>query len=173
MASTARADPRNFRLDFGYAWDRVALSDNTALDGRLVRFGFSVAINYFHFGAEVDDSWLEGTTKVDDSGIARSMMVPAGSPLTGTMVAPKAFVGLHTNGRLLTFAGELAGGVRDSSVSSDVANDFAGRKMEPLLEARSRADLMIAPAWSIAAVASTDLRVRNDVSLAVMLSSHL
>lgn len=171
--TTAHAEKRSMRLDVGYMWDRVAVSDHTAIDGRLVRFGFSVMLDVVHFGAEVDDSWLEGTTTVPDGQLARTMTVPAGSPLTGAMVAPKAFVGVHTSPRVFTLAAELAGGVRDTSVSSDTQNDFAGRKKEPLLEARSRIDYQIAPSWSIAAVASGDVLVRNDLSFGVMLASHL
>lgn len=171
--SVARADPNSVRFDLGYMWDRVAVSDNTTIDGHLVRFGFSVALGALHFGAEVDDAWLEGTTTRPDGALARTMTVPAGSPVTGTSVAPKVVVGAHTSGRIVTLAAELAGGVRDTGVSSDYGDDFAGRKMEPLVEVRSRVDLWLAPSWSIGAVAATDVLVRDDLSFGLVLASHL
>src|SRR5262249_14199456 len=139
---TARAEsPATVSFDLGYMWDRVAVSDQTAVGGNLVRFGFRVAFDVVHFGAEVDDSWLQGTTTVPDGAIARTMTVPAGSPITGPMVAQKLVAGVHTHLHgSLAFAAELAGGVRDTGVDTDFGNDVAGKKLEPLVEARSRLD---------------------------------
>src|SRR5258708_21025 len=171
--SAARAEPPAVSFDLGYLWDRVALSDHTSIDGNLVRFGFRVNHGAFHFGAEVDDSWLAGTTRVPDANIARTMTVPAGSPLVGTMVPPKVVFGVHTRRRVVTIAADLAGGVRDTGVDADWANDIAGRKMEPLVEARSRIDYWVGSAWTIGAMASTDVLIRDDVSFGVMLASHM
>jgi hypothetical protein len=167
----AHADPVSFEL--GYLWDRVALSDRTAIDGRLVRFGFRVNMGALHFGAEVDDAWLSGTTQVPDGAIARTMTLPAGSPVSGTMVAPKVVFGVHTRMRMLTLGADLAGGLRDTGVDTDYGNDVAGRKMEPLVEARTRLDWWLGQSWTIGAMASTDVFVRNDLSFGLMLASHL
>jgi hypothetical protein len=110
---------------------------------------------------------------VPDANIARTMTVPAGSPLVGTMVAPKVVFGVHTRGRVVTIAADLAGGVRDTGVDADWANDIAGRKMEPLVEARSRIDYWLGSSWTIGAMASSDVLVRDDVSFGVMLASHM
>jgi hypothetical protein len=172
-ASGARAEPAVVSFDLGYLWDRVAVSDHTAIDGRLVRFGFRVNWSALHFGAEVDDSWLSGTTQVPDGAIARTMTVPAGSPVSGTMVAPKVVFGVHTRARMFTVAADLAGGLRDTGVDTDYGNDSAGRKMEPLVEARTRLDCWLGNSWTIGAMASTDVFIRNDLSFGLMLASQL
>jgi hypothetical protein len=172
--TAARAEsPATVSFDLGYLWDRVAITDHTTIDGQAVRFGFRVGWRYVHFGAEVDDSTLAGSTQVPDGAIARTMTVPAGSPLSGTMVAPKVVFGVHTRARAFSVAADLAGGVRDTGVDSDYGNDVGGRKMEPLLEARSRVDFWMSPSWTIGAIASTDMLVRNDLAVGVMLATHM
>jgi hypothetical protein len=171
--SAARAEPGAAAFDLGYVWDRVAVTDHTTIDGQAIRFGFRVAVGgALHFGAEVDDAWLAGTTQVPDGAIARTMTVPAGSPLTGTMVAPKVVFGVHTRIRAFSVVADLAGGLRDTGVDSDYGNDIAGRKMEPLVEARSRLDLRLGDSWAIGAVVSADVLVRDDIAFGVMLSTH-
>jgi hypothetical protein len=158
--TAAHADhPAVVSFDLGYLWDRVAVSDRTAIDGRLVRFGFRVSMGAVHFGAEVDDSWLDGTTQVPDGQLARApagsppTMVPAGSPVTGTMVAPKVVFGVHTRARMFTLATDLAGGVRDRRRHR--LRHGRRSKMEPLVEARTRVDWWLGPSWSVGAMAST------------------
>jgi hypothetical protein len=172
-ATAAHADHTDVSFDLGYMWDRVALSDRTSIDGTAVRFGFRVSLGIVHFGAEVDDAQLAGTTTVSDGAIARTMTVPAGSPLVGTMVAPKVVFGVHTRARAFTIAADVAGGVRDTGVDADWANDIAGKKMEPLVEARTRVDWWLGQSWTVGAMASTDVLIRDDVSFGVMLATHM
>src|SRR5260221_6126168 len=82
--STARAEPPAVSFDLGYLWDRVALSDHTSIDGNLVRFGFRVNHGAFHFGAEVDDSWLAGTTPLAAPDNLPTVTGPARRPHRGT-----------------------------------------------------------------------------------------
>jgi hypothetical protein len=176
VSSAAHAESSTVvSFDFGYLWDRVAVTDQTAIDGQLVRFGFRVAFDIFHFGAEVDEASLAGTTTRPDGAIARTtMVVPAGSPLSGDMVAPKLVIGAHTRLRnTFSLAAELAGGVRDTQVNSDYGFDIAGRKKEPVFEARSRLDWWLSRTLSIGAIASTDMRIRQDVAFGFVVSANL
>ena len=63
---------------------------------------------------------------------------------------------------------DVAGGFRDSWVSSDAGMDVAGRKKEPLVEVRSRADVFLTRTATIGLVAGSDVLERRDVSLAVV-----
>ena len=164
IASPAGADT-GASFDFGYARSRVAVTDQTAIGGDFGRFAIRVwAGRYFHFGAECEEGALAGTTAIPSGAVARTTDEPAG-PLEGNTLGLKMFAGAHTNLGAFTFGGDLAGGVRDTWVSSDLGMDVAGRKGEPLLELRSRLDVSLTPRMTLGAVASTDLLERRDVSI--------
>jgi hypothetical protein len=82
------------------------------------------------------------------------------------------FAGAHARSGRLMFGGDLALGVRDTWVSSDLGADVAGRKGETLFEARARSDFFLTPSMTLGAVASTDLIERRDVSLGAVFSLY-
>lgn len=157
-------------FDFGYVRSRVAVTDHTALDGDLARFGIRIALGrHFHFGGEAEEGSLEGTASLPSGAVARQTDEPMG-PLGGNTLGIKAYAGLHTVTGPLMFGADAALGLRDSWVSSDLGPDVAGRKGEALLEVRSRVDMFITRSMTVGAVASTDLLERRNVSLAAVLS---
>jgi hypothetical protein len=171
IASPAYAD-RGVSFDFGYAVNRVAVTDQTALDGQLGRFGLRVSLGrHFHFGAEAEEGRLAGTSSIPSGAIARTSNEPLG-PLEGNTLGLKAFAGAHTNVGSFIFGADVAGGMRDTWVSSDLGMDVAGRKNEPLFELRSRADFRLSWATTIGAVASTDLLERRNVSFGAVFALH-
>jgi hypothetical protein len=175
VAASAHAQPGGLSIDLGYFYDRVEANDHTVVPGNLVRFGIRVSLSrHFHVGAEVDDSWLAGTTPVPDGAIARvgGTPMPTMWPLEGTMVAPKALVGAHAIHGPVTWSAELACGVRDTSVSSIWSNDVAGRKEETLLEGHTKIDYWLTSGLTVGAVASADLLVPNDVAFGMSVAVH-
>jgi hypothetical protein len=170
MASQAHADGVSF--DFGYARNRVAVTDLTALDGQVARFGLQVSLGrHFHFGAEAEEGTLAGTSTLPSGTVARSMNEPVG-PLEGNTLGLKAYMGVHSKVSSFRFGADVAGGMRDTWVSSDLGMDVAGRKNEPLLELRSRADFWLSPTTTLGAVATTDLIERRDVSFGAVFALH-
>jgi hypothetical protein len=171
FASQAHAE-KGLSLDFGYVRSRVSVTDQTAIGGESGRFGIRVSLaRYFHFGAEAEEGVLAGTTSLPAGAVARTTGEPQG-PLEGNTLALKAFAGAHARVGSLMFGGDLAVGVRDTWVSSDLGMDVAGRKDETLLELRTRADLWLTSTTTIGAVASTDLIEHRDVSLAAVFALH-
>ncbi len=176
LASPAYADKNGsgVSFDFGYLHNRVAVTDNTALDGQVGRFGIRVSLGrHFHFGGEAEEGSIAGTTSLPNGTVARgSTTSELEGPLEGNTLGLKAYAGVHANAGMFLVGADLAGGVRDTWVSSDRGMDVAGRKNEPLLEARTRADVLITQSLSLGAVASTDLIDRRNVSLGAVLSLH-
>lgn len=173
LASPAFADDGSgVSLDFGYALNRVAVTDNTTLDGETGRFGVRVSLGrHFHFGGEAEEGRIAGTTSLPAGVVARTASEPEG-PLDGNTLGLKAYAGVHANAGPFLIGADVAGGVRDTWVSSDLGMDVAGRKNEPLLEVRSRADLWLTKTMSLGAVASTDVLERRNVSLGAVLALH-
>jgi hypothetical protein len=171
MASPASAES-GVSFDFGYAVNRVAVTDQTALDGQLGRFGLKISLGrHLHFGAEAEEGSLAGTSSIPNGTVARTSNEPSG-PLEGNTLGLKAFVGAHANvGRFIVGA-DLAGGMRDTWVSSDLGMDVAGFKNEPLVEVRSRADFRLSPSTTVGAMASTDLLERRNVSVGAVFALH-
>jgi hypothetical protein len=167
LASHARADT-GAAFEIGYVRSRVAVTDRTALPGESARFAIRIAMGrHLRFGAEAEEGRLAGQSSIPAGTVARTTGEPTG-PLEGNTLGLKAFVGAGTQvGRLLVGA-DVAGGVRDTWVSSDLGMDVAGRKNEPLLELRSRADVQLTPRTAIGAVASMDLIERRDLSVAAV-----
>jgi hypothetical protein len=175
-AVPAHAD-RTLSLDFGYLQNQIAVTDQTAMQGSFGRFGIRMSGRYFHAGAEAEEGWLSGSTWEDYGYVARAdgttPTPTSSSPLSGNTLALKLVGGAHTSiGSSLTVGADLAYGVRDTWVSSDRGMDVAGRKDEPLLEARTRVDYWLTPALTLGAVASTDLHERRDTSLGAILAIH-
>ncbi len=170
-------------LDLGYVRSRVAVTEQTALDASLVRFAIRVSVDKrvpnLHFGAEVEEGSLRGTTSLRGGAVARTAPGSAStetvtpgneSPLDGNVLALKAFVGMHANAGRVRVSADLAGGIRDAWVESDLGTDVAGRKDEGLLEVRSRIDFRVTPRFLVGATASSDLLERRDVSLGLVLT---
>jgi hypothetical protein len=146
VASQAYADSgtsSGAAFDFGYVRNRVAVTDRTALDGDVVRFGIRVSLGrHFHFGGEAEEGQLAGTTSLPAGYVARSSTdTQISGPLDGNTLGLKAYAGLHAKAGSFLFGADVAGGVRDTWVSSDLGMDVAGYKNEPLLEVRTRADV--------------------------------
>jgi hypothetical protein len=170
IASQAHADGVSF--DLGYARNRVGVTDQTALDGDLARFGFRVSLGrHFHFGAEAEEGRLAGATSTPSGAIARTSSEPVG-PLEGNTLGLKAVAGVHALAGKFLLGADVAGGMRDTWVSSDLGMDVAGFKNAPLLELRSRADLWLTSSTTLGAVAATDLLDRRNVSFGAVLALH-
>jgi hypothetical protein len=174
LASHAHADS-GVSFDFGYVRNRVAVTDQTALGGELARFGIRVSLRkYFHFGAEAEEGRLAGTSSLPSGTVARTSgggLEPTG-PLEGNTLSLKAVAGVHNRVGPFMFSADLAAGVRDSWVSSDLGPDVAGYKNEPLLELRSRGDVWLSSSTTLGLVASTDVRERRDVAVAAVFALH-
>lgn len=163
IASQAHAD-NAMSFDFGYARNRVAVTDQTALDGDLGRFGLRISLGpHFHFGGEAEEGRLAGTSSLPDGAIARSTSEPGG-PLEGNTLGLKLFAGVHANAGRFIVGADVAGGVRDTWVSGDQGMDVAGFKNQPLLEVSSRADVRMSTTTTLGAVATTDVLDRRNVS---------
>jgi hypothetical protein len=167
-------------FDFGFVHSRIAVTDHTALDANGGRFGIRVASSrHFHFGAEVEEGVLQGTSTLPDGVVARSTE-PGSTPPPPTTVHPldgnalelKAYAGLHTSRGRIQFGGDAAFGVRDTWVSGDSGEDIAGRKKEPLIQARARVEAFVTDSTTIGAVASTDLLEQRNVSLGFVVSMN-
>jgi hypothetical protein len=181
VPSLAHADGASF--DLGVVRSRVAVTDNTALDATLVRFAIRADVDRFmphlHIGVEAEEGNLSGTTHLPNGVVARlapgtettPVRSTIESPLGGNVLAIKTFAGLHANAsRRIRLGADLALGMRDAWVESDAGMDVAGRKYEPIVEARSRIDFRLHEKWLIGAMASSDLIERRDVSLALLLT---
>lgn len=171
LASPAFADRgQGASFDFGDVRSRVAVTDHTALDGDLARFGIKIALGrHFHVGGEAEEGSLAGTSSLPAGAVARQTAEPMG-PLGGNTLGIKAYAGVHTVTGPWMFGADAALGLRDSWVSGDQGPDIAGRKGEPLLEVRTRADVFITRTLTLGAIASTDMLERRNVSLAAVLS---
>ena len=170
LASTAHADG-GARFDFGLVHSQIAVTDNTALSGQMARFGVGFAVNkHFHAGAEVEEGWMSGNA-LPDGAVARTGL-PAG-PLDGNTLDMKLVAGLHTDVGAFRVSGDLAGGLRDTSVSTDLGMDIAGRKKEPLLEVRTRLDMFVTNAWTVGVIAGTDTLERRDLTIGAIVSLQL
>lgn len=167
-------------FDFGYVRSRTAVTDRTALDGDGARFGIRVASGrYFHFGGEVEENRVEGTSHLPGGVVARTTEPGSTNPppttahpLDGNALELKAYAGLHTSRGRLQFGGDAALGVRDTWVSGDSGEDIAGFKKEPLIQMRARVEAFVTSSTTIGAVASTDLLEKRNVSLAMVVSMN-
>jgi hypothetical protein len=170
LASTAYADG-GARFDFGLMHSRVAITDNTAMSGQFARFGVGFTISrHFHAGAEVEEGWMTGNA-LPDGAVARTGL-PSG-PLDGNTLDMKLVGGLHTDVGAFRVSGDLAAGLRDTSVSSDLGMDIAGPKKQPLLEVRTRLDMFVTRAWAVGVIAGADTLERRDVSIGAIVSMQL
>ena len=178
VASTQVAHAeRTLSLDFGYLQNQIAVTDETAMQGSFARFGIKMSGRHLHAGAEAEEGWLTGQTWEDYGYVARmdgtvSPNPSQAGPLTGNTIALKTFAGAHTKLGALTLGADLALGFRDTWVSSDRGMDVAGRKNEPLFEARTRLDYWLSPSFTLGFVASTDLAERRDTSVGAILAIH-
>jgi len=167
LASTAYADG-GARVEFGLMHSQIAISDQTALSGSMARFGVGFALHHhFHMGAEVEEGWMSGQA-LPDGAVAR-MGLPAG-PLASNTVDMKVVSGLYTDIGAFRVSGDLAAGLRDTTVATDLGTDVGGRKKEPLLEVRTRLDMFVARAWTVGVVAGADTLERRDVSIGAVFS---
>ena len=170
LASTAYADG-GARIDFGLIHSQVAVTDGTALSGSMARFGVGFAVNkHFHAGAEVEEGWMTGEA-LPDGAIARTGL-PSG-PLSGNTLDMKLVAGLHQDVGAFRVSGDLAGGLRDTTVSTDLGTDVGGRKKEPLLEVRTRLDMFVTRAWTVGVIAGADTLERRDLSIGAIVSMQL
>ena len=176
LAAPAYADSNGsgVSFDFGYLRNRVAVTDQTALDGQVGRFGIRISLGrHIHFGGEAEEGSLAGTTSLPNGTVARgSTEQELEGPLEGNTLGLKAYAGVHANAGVFLVGADIAGGVRDTWVSSDRGMDVAGRKNEGLLELRTRGDVWLTKSMTIGAVACTDLIERRNVSLGAVLSVH-
>lgn len=174
IASTAHADG-GARFDFGLIHSQVAVTDQTAITGSMTRFGVGFAWSrHVHLGAEVEEGWMSGNA-LPDGAIARtgSGGAIATGPLSGNTLDMKLVSGLHTDLGAFRVSGDVAAGLRDTSVSTDAGTDVAGRKKEPLLELRTRVDMFVSHRWAIGLVAGADTLERRDVSFGAVLGMQL
>jgi hypothetical protein len=168
--STAAADI-GASLDLGYVRSRVAVTDQTALDAELLRFAIRASPwRHFHFGAECEEGSLSGSTTLPGGAIARTTSPLPESPLGGNTLGLKAYAGVHADAGRLRLGADLALGRRDTWVESDLGPDVAGRKYEPLMELRSRADLWLTNKMTFGVSAASDLLERRNVSLAFLVA---
>ena len=171
----AYADGGGARIDFGFVHSQVAVTDQTAISGSMARFGVGFAVNrHFHAGAEVEEGWMNGNA-LPDGAVARtgsSSPLPTG-PMSGNTLDMKLVTGLHTDVGAFRVSGDVAAGLRDTSVSTDLGMDVAGRKKEPLLELRTRVDMFVTHAWTVGLVAGADTLERRDLSLGAIVSLQL
>jgi hypothetical protein len=172
VAGTAYADG-GARFDFGLVHSQVAITDQTSISGSMARFGVGFAINrHLHAGAEVEEGWMSGNA-MPDGAIARGdAALPAG-PLSGNTLDMKLVGGLHTDVSRFRISGDVAAGLRDTAVSTDLGMDIAGRKKEPLLELRTRVEMYVTPSWTVGLVAGADTLERRDVSIGAVVSLQL
>jgi hypothetical protein len=173
VASQAHADT-GASFDLGYVRNRVAVTDQTSLPGELARFGIKISLGeHIHFGAEAEEGRIAGQSSLPDGSVARSTNPdePIG-PLEGNTLGLKAFAGAHTNVGAFIFGADVAAGMRDTWVSGDGGMDIAGRKDEPLLELRSRADVRLTPSTTLGASVATDVFEPKDISVAAIFALH-
>jgi len=171
-ASTAYADG-GARFDFGLVHSQIAVTDQTAISGSMARFGVGFAINrHVHAGAEVEEGWMSGDA-LPDGAIARGGGALGTGPLSGNTLDMKLVGGLHTDVSAFRISGDVAAGLRDTSVSTDLGTDVAGRKKEPLLELRTRVDMFVTHAWTVGVIAGADTLERHDVSIGAIVSLQL
>jgi hypothetical protein len=181
-SAVAQADD-GASLDLGYVRSRVAVTDQTALDASLMRFAIRVSVDkrvpHLHFGAEAEEGSLSGSTSLPDGAVARTApgsaspegsSLGSASPLDGNVLALKVFAGMHADAGRIRLTADLAAGMRDAWVESDLGTDVAGRKEEGLFEVRSRVDFRVTPRFLVGATASSDLLERRDVSVAILLA---
>jgi hypothetical protein len=175
LASTqARAD-KGASFELGYVRNQVAVTDQTALGGQSGRFGIRITLGpHIHFGGEAEEGSLAGTA--GPSGVVArggtSGSTELAGPLEGNTLGLKAYAGAHTRLGAFMVGADLAGGMRDTYVSSIAGMDVAGRKNEPLLEARTRVDFFLSTSLTIGAMASADMIERRDVSIGAVLGLH-
>ena len=175
LGSTAYADGGGARFDFGLVHEQVAVTDQTAISGSMARFGVGFAINrHVHAGAEVEEGWMSGDA-LPDGAIARGGGGGAlgTGPLSGNTLDMKLVGGLHTDVSAFRISGDVAAGLRDTSVSTDLGTDIAGRKKEPLLELRTRVDMFVTHTWTVGLIAGADTLERHDVSIGAIVSLQL
>lgn len=172
LASTAYADGGGgARFDFGLMHSQIAITDETAMSGEMARFGVGFAFHrHLHVGAEVEEGWMTGSA-LHDGVIARSGL--SSGPLDGNTLDMKVVGGLHTDLGAFRVSGDLAAGLRDTSVSSDLGMDVYGRKKEPLLEVRTRVDMFVTRTWTVGVIAGADTLERRDLSLGAIVSMQL
>jgi hypothetical protein len=172
LASIAHADDGGARIDFGLMHSQVAITDQTAITGSVARFGVGFAFaRHLHAGAEVEEGWMTGNVLTTGGGVARTGL-PVG-PMTGNTLDLKMVAGLHTDTGAFRISGDVAGGLRDTSVSTDAGMDVAGRKKEAVLELRTRVDMFVTRAWTVGVVAGADTLERRDVSIGAVVALQL
>ena len=101
---------------------QVAVTDQTAISGSMARFGVGFAINrHVHAGAEVEEGWMSGDA-LPDGAVARGGGGGAlgTGPLSGNTLDMKLVGGLHTDVGAFRISGDVAAGMRDTSVSTDL-----------------------------------------------------
>jgi hypothetical protein len=173
VASSSAHAENGLSLELGYLRNRVAVTDQTVLGGEAVRFTIKVSNGpHFHWGAVAEEGRLSGSTTLPGGAVARSTGEPQASPLEGNTLGLKLFAGAHTTAGRLMFSSDLAGGMRDTWVSSDLGTDVAGRKKAALVELRARADVWLSSMTTIGAVATADLLERRDVSVGLVFALH-
>jgi hypothetical protein len=173
LASVAHADDGGARIDFGLMRSQVAITDQTAIAGSAARFGVGFAFaRHLHAGAEVEEGWMTGNALPLGGGVARTDGLAAG-PLSGNTLDLKLVAGLHTDMGGFRISGDVAGGLRDTSVSTDAGMDIAGRKKEPLLELRTRVDMFVTRVWTVGLIAGADTLEHRDVTLGAVVALQL
>jgi hypothetical protein len=172
-ASSAAYADNGLSLELGVLRNRVAVTDHTALDGEAIRFTIKVSHGaFFHWGAEVEEGRLAGSTTLAGGAVARSTEPPQASPLDGNTLGIKVLAGAHVHVSRLMFSSDVAAGMRDTWVSSDEGIDVAGRKKAALVELRGHADLWLSSTATIGAVATADMLERRDISVGLVFALH-
>jgi len=116
---------------------------------------------------------VSGSTSRPDGTLARtSTDPPIEGPLSGNTLGLKAVAGVHAETGMFRFAADIAGGMRDTWVSGDLGMDIAGRKNEPLLEMRTRADVWLTDTMTLGAQVSSDVIERRDLAVAALFALH-
>lgn len=171
LASSAYAGDGGARFDFALVHSQIAVTDQTAISGSVARFGVGFAFaRHLHAGAEVEEGWMTGNA-LFSGGVAREGLPPG--PLSGNTLDMKVVGGLHTDTGAFRISGDVAAGLRDTSVSTDQGMDVAGRKKEPLLEVRTRLDMFVTQAWTVGLIAGADTLERRDVSFGAVVALQL
>jgi hypothetical protein len=171
FAEVAYAGDGGARFDFGLMHSQIAITDQTAISGSVARFGVGFAFaRHLHAGAEVEEGWMTGNV-LPDGAVARTGL-PVG-PMSGNTLDMKLVAGLHTDVSAFRISGDVATGLRDTSVSTDAGMDIAGRKKEPLLELRTRLDMFVTKAWTVGVIAGADTLERRDLSIGAVVSLQL
>ncbi len=151
--------------------------DHRSVKATGVRFRNMASFGAWYFGSELDFAsitdgpQLEADVVSRDTGVSTTM----DTGTHGFVMASKLAVGRRARFGALAFGAELAPGARIAVYSSSALPDGATGAAQAwfVLEAQAKADVWIAPNFTLGASAGVDLMQDHDVSLAITLGAHL